>query len=252
MAKFTKLNIGDAVASSGGRVWKKLSVESAEVQDELQGTWMLNTTLITTSNLNGDYKLDGTFNALVSTTDSALTSYPLYQIRVNGSSTASTLIVYGGVFVESKGAYCPNISFNSGNGKFRMTDKKGVSTAFLDNTDNRYYDARIFTITSKLSEVSNGDKLLAWLKTNATKQGSKPLIAFTIAGTSYQAEEGMTWGEFVSSKYNTNGIKIDSAGNVLSSVGQKIATAQYSGAQKSTDIIVANKSYIIQSSGGAD
>ena len=28
--KFTKLNIGDAVASSGGRVWKKLSVESAE------------------------------------------------------------------------------------------------------------------------------------------------------------------------------------------------------------------------------
>lgn len=28
MAKFTKLNIGDAVASSGGRVWKKLSVES--------------------------------------------------------------------------------------------------------------------------------------------------------------------------------------------------------------------------------
>lgn len=28
MAKFTKLNIGDAVASSGGRVWKKLSTES--------------------------------------------------------------------------------------------------------------------------------------------------------------------------------------------------------------------------------
>lgn len=30
MAKFTKLNIGDIVASSGGRVWKKLSVESAD------------------------------------------------------------------------------------------------------------------------------------------------------------------------------------------------------------------------------
>lgn len=30
MAKFTKLNIGDIVASSGGRVWKKLSVESEE------------------------------------------------------------------------------------------------------------------------------------------------------------------------------------------------------------------------------
>lgn len=26
MAKFTKLNISDSVASSGGRVWKKLSI----------------------------------------------------------------------------------------------------------------------------------------------------------------------------------------------------------------------------------
>lgn len=30
MAKFTKLNIGDTVASGGGRVWKKLSAESAK------------------------------------------------------------------------------------------------------------------------------------------------------------------------------------------------------------------------------
>lgn len=29
------------------------------------------------------------------------------------------------------------------------------------------------------------------------------LISFTIAGTSYQAEEGMTWGEWVASSYNT-------------------------------------------------
>lgn len=42
MAKFTKLNIGDAVASSGGRVWKKLSAESAVVDDELVGTWTFN------------------------------------------------------------------------------------------------------------------------------------------------------------------------------------------------------------------
>jgi hypothetical protein len=30
-------------------------------------------------------------------------------------------------------------------------------------------------------------------------------ISFTIAGTSYQAEEGMTWAEWVSSSYNTDG-----------------------------------------------
>ena len=34
------------------------------------------------------------------------------------------------------------------------------------------------------------------------------LITFTIAGTSYQAEEGMTWGEWVASSYNTKGYKV--------------------------------------------
>lgn len=33
----------------------------------------------------------------------------------------------------------------------------------------------------------------------------KPLITFTIAGTTYQAESGMTWGEWVDSDYNTAG-----------------------------------------------
>lgn len=34
------------------------------------------------------------------------------------------------------------------------------------------------------------------------------LISFTIDGTSYQAEEGMTWGEWVESEYNTDGFII--------------------------------------------
>ena len=38
------------------------------------------------------------------------------------------------------------------------------------------------------------------------------LINFTIDGTSYQAEEGMTWEEWVNSSYNTDGFIIDCAG----------------------------------------
>jgi hypothetical protein len=34
---------------------------------------------------------------------------------------------------------------------------------------------------------------------------SANLISFTINGTSYQAEEGMTWAEWVASSYNTGG-----------------------------------------------
>lgn len=58
------------------------------------------------------------------------------------------------------------------------------------------------------------------------------LITFTIDGTSYQAEEGMTWGEWVASDYNTGGYSIgyadgiygfvvnDGAGTVVNVEGQ--------------------------------
>ena len=45
------------------------------------------------------------------------------------------------------------------------------------------------------------------------------LISFTIAGTSYQAEEGMTWEQWVNSDYNTigatiqNNLVVNSKGN---------------------------------------
>ena len=34
------------------------------------------------------------------------------------------------------------------------------------------------------------------------------LMTFTIDSNFYQAEEGMTWGEFISSNYNTIGLKV--------------------------------------------
>ena len=40
------------------------------------------------------------------------------------------------------------------------------------------------------------------------KQDIAPLLTFTVAGIEYQAEEGMTWEEFVNSEYNTGGFYI--------------------------------------------
>lgn len=51
--------------------------------------------------------------------------------------------------------------------------------------------------------------LLAWLQANGTKQGGVTLINFTIDGTTYQAEEGMTWQQWVNSSYNTYGCTIE-------------------------------------------
>jgi hypothetical protein len=41
-----------------------------------------------------------------------------------------------------------------------------------------------------------------------TGEGGNSLITFTLDGTEYQAEEGMTWGEWVESDYNTDGFQI--------------------------------------------
>lgn len=41
-----------------------------------------------------------------------------------------------------------------------------------------------------------------------SNQSSSNLIAFAIEGTSYQAESGMTWGEWVDSEYNTDGYMV--------------------------------------------
>ena len=45
------------------------------------------------------------------------------------------------------------------------------------------------------------------------------MISFTIGGVSYQAEEGMTWQEWVASGYNTGGYYVNSGGIYTSTAG---------------------------------
>ena len=73
------------------------------------------------------------------------------------------------------------------------------------------------------------------------------LITFTIAGTEYQAEEGMTWAEWINSVYNKNYFIIGSDG-IMTDAGGII---QYNNINvKSTDLIVSNYIYSIFIFGG--
>ena len=45
--------------------------------------------------------------------------------------------------------------------------------------------------------------------TIAVKDVPKAMINFTIDGTSYQAEEGMTWGDWVNSEYDNDEFRVD-------------------------------------------
>ena len=64
-------------------------------------------------------------------------------------------------------------------------------------------------------------------------------MAFTIDGTSYQAEEGMTWEEWIKSSYNVDGFIIH--GTTI----EKSTTVAYNGAWvHTTDIIISGATYV--------
>lgn len=74
------------------------------------------------------------------------------------------------------------------------------------------------------------------------------IISFTVDSTSYQAEEGMTWAEWVSSEYNTGGFYIDSSSGepyVFFSVSGRTAAVEDSNYMYITgnDIIVSEYAY---------
>lgn len=76
-----------------------------------------------------------------------------------------------------------------------------------------------------------------WDKINGTN-----LISFTIDGTSYKAEEGMTWAEWVASDYNTGGFG-DSGVSISASNGYEVGHS-INDSIKSTDVIEAGANYI--------
>ena len=78
---------------------------------------------------------------------------------------------------------------------------------------------------------------------------SASLISFTIDGTTYQAEEGMTWGEWMESDYNTddyqdNGYAVNKGGNGSAYVANSSGTFVIP-----SDTIISGHSYSMKSSG---
>jgi hypothetical protein len=78
--------------------------------------------------------------------------------------------------------------------------------AFLNNSIVASAYSEFTLVITGGTDVTNVS-LIRWLENNnATFE--KTLISFTIDGTTYQAEEGMTWAEWVESEYNTVGAHV--------------------------------------------
>ena len=87
-----------------------------------------------------------------------------------------------------------------------------------------------------------------------TIESAVSLISFTIAGTEYQAEDGMTWAEWCKSEYNTGNVGVTTSGDVyLGSATRLISTdGKYANRVKSTTVIIADQAYAIYSNSGED
>lgn len=188
MAKFTKLNIGESVASSGGRVWKKLSAESAVVEEtiaeKLIGEWYLNAGL-TLARLTDSFMYKGIQGWYTYSNTAGYRRFSSLSIAL--SSDKSYISVYnlsgtvGWAYTDkwrTPGARNP-----------RITDVSGLSDADLE----LFYN---------------------WISQNGVKRATD-WIAFTIDNgytvKTYRAEKGMTWAQWFSSGFNTDSFSSDGA-----------------------------------------
>lgn len=76
------------------------------------------------------------------------------------------------------------------------------------------------------------------------------LITFIISGTTYQAEEGMTWAEWLSSDYNIDSY-VYHYGVVPSMLSPKAVTIDGETPVEKPDLIIANHAYTLAYVDGA-
>jgi hypothetical protein len=201
---------------------------------------------------------------------------------VNGEKVTGSIETYDGDFVEEtedelQGVWLLNenltkpthsytfLNFISNNKVYTVMQHLGSSTAlqyeYTDTVGNWNVAApanatsftwnndayRTLTVLSKRSEVS--DKSFEWFTTNATKIAAFKIITFTIDGVSYSAKEGMTWGEWIKSSYNTGGFTIGLYNFIYSSDNTRYITDVYwdisEVARFDTDYIIGDIAYIL-------
>ena len=100
-----------------------------------------------------------------------------------------------------------------------------------------------YTLTGQIS--ANADLMSATQVASmvVTVEKAAALISFTIDGTSYQAEEGMTWGDWIDSSYNNGLFYADATKNVPRKVDNDYYIAIIDHTMALYDIIGAGTDY---------
>lgn len=154
-------------------------IKEATTTDELAGTWFLNSTLTESTDITNymSFQMSGTYSG--SFPDTGVLTDGLVIEYVSLRSFDPFYGVFG--ITGTDDYYASDFESYEPIGSHYYYTSDGnlfVNCRYQDGRYNYYsvgsidgIKARTFTITSKLSEVTNGEVLLTWLKANATKQG---------------------------------------------------------------------------------
>ena len=139
-----------------------------------------------------------------------------------------------------------NVNVPTASAVEEVATASAMDALLVEANVGKYYK---FTGTTD-SNYTNGDIYLV-------EGGGAALINFTINGTAYQAEEGMTWQEWVNSSYNTYGCTIEGSsvkgkGNNGSPTYIYINQNSSLTLVSSTDSIIKNATYEDAAGGGGN
>lgn len=139
------------------------------VVDALAGTWIINSG----SRRGADkvWSVDGTFNGIDA--EQNIVTYPLKSIYTLSSTSDPAFFLFDKDTFEKP--YLRNIYYNNGPVTSEYNGTSGVVT--LDASGEVKEMLLNVTITSLLDDVVDGNSLLTWLQSNATKQGSTATVA---------------------------------------------------------------------------
>lgn len=131
-----------------------------------------------------------------------------------------------------------NVNVPTASAVEEVATASAMDALLVESNVGKYYK---FTGTTD-SNYTNGDLYLV--------EGGAVIINFTIDGTAYQAEEGMTWEQWCDSSYNTGDYTISN--NMIYSPSNGNFIWYGNNHELSTNIIIANREYYRQSGGSAN
>ena len=219
--------------------------EEEETVTDLSGTYWEVNSLTATASL-GIFSVDGYYNN--SRIVKICIGYEASGLQSKVPAANSVCVQFFDDEVYANISVSDALKITGGSDTENSTLISWLTTNASQNNPPAFSKTRLMEFENYISLEINGDTFN--IKKYVEPVGPT-LISFTIAGDTYQAEDGMTWAQWAASNYNADGFINDGSTIVNSSYTKAVATSS-SGYNyvNSSDTITADFSYYLRNYGG--